>query len=364
MKPSAVHRKFKPLFFDGLDRLVLGKANKLYRMGDSGNIELLASLPETLLKRILSRSGFAFRLGRMGFGAGAYFQGFYFFSYGAKIYSYCLEQSVLKHEFSFRVGRGPLSFTVIEGVTGFEDGIYFGEYFGNRGREPVYIYKRDAEGGWKPLYAFARGEINHIHSIVPDRTRGCVWVLAGDFGHSASIWMVKNDFTEVLPILRGDQAYRACVAFPLQDGLLYATDTQITHNSIRLLKCHDGVWVSEHIFDLNGSCIYGCELKDYYVFSTATEPADKKTNFIFSLLDRRPGPGIIKNKSDVLVVRKADLSCSFLFSKKKDILPYRLFQFGAILFPHGVSKNNALVSYSVGNKVNDLSTEVYCLDRG
>lgn len=362
MKPSTVFRKFKPLFFDDADRLVLGKANKLYRMDESGNFELLASLPETHLKRILAKSGFAFRLGRMGFGVGAYFQGLYFFSYGAKIYSYCLKQSVLRCEFTFRVGRGPLSFTVIEGVAGFEDGIYFGEYFGNRAREPVFIYKRGKEGRWESLYTFARGEINHIHAIVPDRTRGCVWVLAGDFEHSASIWMVKNGFTEVLPILSGDQIYRACVAFPLPDGLLYATDTQIKRNSIRLLRCRDGEWVSESVFDINGSCIYGCELKDYYVFSTATEPSDKKTNFIFSLLDRRPGPGIIENKSDVLVVKKTDLSCSVIFSKNKDLLPYRLFQFGAVLFPYGRAKDNTMFSYSVGNKVNDLSTEVYFLD--
>lgn len=361
MKPADVIPKFKPLFRDSVGRLVLGKGNALYRRTDEGVIEFLVALPESTRNRLLAKSRWAFRLARLGFGTGAYFKGLYFFSYGPNLYSYCPEQSELRHELSFRAGRGPLSFTVIEGVEGFEDGIYFGEYFGNRQREPVHVYKREQNASWRVLYSFTAGEINHIHSLVPDQARNCVWLLAGDFEHSASIWMVKSGFNDVHPILRGEQAYRACVAFPLEKGLLYATDTQITRNSLRLLVNHGGDWVSEPLIDINGSCIYGTELRDYFVFSTATEPSDQVSNPILSLLDCRPGPGILKNKSDVLIVRKADLSCHLLFSKKKDFLPYRLFQFGAVLFPHGASPDNTLFCYSIGNRGNDLSTEVYYL---
>lgn len=361
MNPIDVIPKFKPLFRDSMGRLVMGKGNALYRRTDEGVIEFLVTLPESVKNRLFAKSKWVFRLARLGFGTGACFKGLYFFSYGSNLYSYCPEKLELRCELSFRVGRGPLSFTVIEGIQGFEDGIYFGEYFGNRQREPVHVYKRGQNASWCVIYSFAAGEINHIHGLVPDQARNCVWLLAGDFEHSASIWMVKNDFNDVQPILRGEQAYRACVAFPLEQGLLYATDTQITHNSLRLLMNRNGEWVSEHLFDINGSCIYGTELRDYFVFSTATEPSDKVSNPISSLLDCRPGPGIIKNKSDVLLVKKVDLSCQLLFSKQKDFLPYRLFQFGAILFPNGASRDNTLFCYSIGNRVNDLSTEVYCL---
>lgn len=361
MKPEYVLPRLKPLFLDGVGRLVLGKANRLYRRTENGVLEQLVSVPESGKRRLLAASRWTFRLARLGFGTGAFFQGLYFFSYGAKLYSYCPEQGQLRCEFSFRVGRGPLSFSVIEGVPGFEDGIYFGEYFGNRQREPVHVYKRGEDAGWTVAYSFAAGEINHVHGLVPDPQRGCIWLLAGDFEHSASIWMVKDGFSQVEPILRGEQAHRACVAFPIEQGLLYATDTQITRNTIRLLVQRDGGWVSEPLLDINGSCIYGCELRDYFVFSTATEPSDQKGNPFVALLDRRPGPGIIENKSDVVVVSKADLSSRILFSKVKDFLPYRLFQFGAIQFPHGVARDNTLFAYSVGNKVNDLATEVYRL---
>lgn len=361
MSPETILPKLKPLFLDDRGRLVLGKANTLYRRTVDGGLERLVSVPESRKRRLLAMSRWAFRLARLGFGTGAFFQGLYFFSYGARLYSYCPERALLTCEFSFRVGRGPLSFTVVEGVQGVEDGIYFGEYFGNRQRAPVHVYKRDKDGSWNVIYSFAQGEINHIHGLVPDPQRNCIWLLAGDFEHSASIWMIKNDFKDVHPVLRGEQAYRACVAFPTEQGLLYATDTQINRNAIRLLACRDGEWRSDSLMEINGSCIYGCQLRDYFVFSTATEPSDHKSNPLLALLDRRPGPGIVENKSDVLVVSKTDLSCSVLFSKNKDFLPYRLFQFGAILFPHGVARDNTLFAYSIGNRVNDLSTEVYNL---
>ncbi len=362
MKPEVVLSKLKPLFFDSAGYVVLGNANTLYRRSETGELEVLVTLPESGKRRFLARSSWAYRLGRLGFGTGAFFNGLYFFTYGASLYSYNPQRSELRCELRFRVGRGPLSFTVVEGVQGFDDGIYFGEYFGNRLRDPVHVYKRDGAGAWNVIYTFASGEINHIHGLVADPIRGCVWLLAGDFEHSASIWQIEHEFSVVRPVLRGEQLHRACIAFPLERGLLYATDTQLTRNSIRLLVQQEGEWKSETLFDINGSCIYGCELQDFFVFSTATEPSDEVSNKFLALLDRKPGPGIIENRSDVLLVRKSDLSCKILFSKEKDFLPYRLFQFGAILFPNGKAEHNTLYAYSIGNKVNDLSTEVYRLD--
>lgn len=362
MKPKVVLNKLKPLFHDPAGYMVFGAGNALYRRSELGKLELLVALPESRKKKVLAISTWVYRLARMGFGCGAFFQGRYFFTHGANLYSYNPARPELRCEFRFRVGRGPLSFAVVEGVEGFEDGIYFGEYFGNRQRAPVNVYKRDSSGEWTVVYTFASGEINHVHSLVADPLRNCIWILAGDFEHSASIWKVGRSFSVVQPVLRGEQVHRSCVAFPLTQGLLYATDTQITGNSIRLLREHAGVWKSELVLNINGSCIYGCELKDYFVFSTATEPSDDISNKYLSLFDRRPGPGIIKNQSDVLAVRKSDLSCVLLYSKKKDFLPYRLFQFGAIMFPHGKGRDNTLYSYSVGNAGNDLCTEIYHMD--
>jgi hypothetical protein len=362
MKPEDIIFRSKPLFLDESGCLVLGKRNSLFRRTDGGALQFLVRVPESPRKRLMALSGWITRMARLGFRTGACFRGIYFFTYNAKIYSFDPKQGQLCHEFSFTSGRGPLSFTLIEGIPGFEDGIYFGEYFGNRKRDPVNIYKRDELAAWNVVFTFSSNQINHVHSLVADSNRNCVWILTGDFEHSAGIWMAKDGFNEVTQVVAGQQIYRACVAFPVAEGLLYATDTQITKNSLRLLTQNNNIWASKHLLDTNGSCIYGCELRDYFVFSTATEPSDQTSNTLFSLLDCKPGPGIKKNKSDVIAIRKSDLTASILFTKKKDFLPYRLFQFGAILFPQGLARDNTLFAYSIGNLTNDLSTEVYNLD--
>jgi hypothetical protein len=115
----------------------------------------------------------------------------------------------------YRLNRGsrPLNIVPIK-IYGFDDTVYYGEYFNNRNKEPVAIYKRVGEDNWEKVYEFREGKINHIHNLIPDETNGCVWILTGDFGNSAAIWQAKNNFRDVDVICRGDQKYRSCVAFP------------------------------------------------------------------------------------------------------------------------------------------------------
>lgn len=363
MIPESIILRSKPLFLDETGSLVLGKGNSLFRRTDGEKLQLLVSVPESPIMQLIACNRWIMRILRLGFGCGACFRDIYYFTYNAKVYSFDPKNGQLRDEFSFASGRGPLSFTVVENIPGFEDGIYFGEYINNPNRNPVKIYKRDESGAWNTVFTFPSKEINHLHSLVVDRYRNCVWLLAGDFEHSASIWIAKENFKEVTNVVANQQIYRACVAFPLPEGLLYATDSQMTTNSLRLLSYNNKIWTSDHLLDINGSCIYGCHLQDYFVFSTSTEPSDMTAATFFSLLDCKPGPGIIMNKSDVIIVRKSDLATSILFTKNKDYLPYRLFQFGSIFFPYGAEHSNTLYCYSIGNFENDLSTEVYNLDR-
>jgi hypothetical protein len=362
MIPDDIILRAKPLFLNDSGRLVLGKGNSLFERTDGGGLQFLVRVPESPIKRLIASSRWIVRIARLGFGAGICFRGIYFFTYGRKIYSFDPKQEQLCHEFTFASGRGPLSFTLIEDIPGFKDGIYFGEYLGNPKRNPVNIYRRDEYGAWNVVFTFSLNQINHVHSLVVDSIRNCVWLLTGDFEHSAAIWVTKDGFCEVTQVVAGQQIYRACVAFPVAEGLLYATDTQKTKNSLRLLTKNNNIWTSKHLLDTNGPCIYGCELHDYFVFSTATEPSDHTRHTLFSMLDCKPGPGVNENKSDVVLIRKINMTANILFSKKKDLMPYRLFQFGAFLFPKGARSDNTLFSYSIGNLTNDLSTEVYNLD--
>ena len=109
--------------------------------------------------------------------------------------------------------------------------------------------------------------------------------------------------------------------------MLYATDSQFEANSIRILSEKGDQWCSELVYPLEGSCIYACQVDDKFVFSTAVEPGEVRSNLILTLLDRTPGPGIKSSKSTIVV---GNLQNGFKVIKEweKDNWPLRLFQFG------------------------------------
>jgi len=362
MRLVGVISRAKPLCFNSSGSLLLAKSSKVYLRSADGEVIFLFTFMESLLNKLLGRFSLWFRLKRLGVMTAISSGDLTFFAYGGKIHRYDLINKELVEEFTFRKGRGPLQFCEIRGISGFSNSICFGEYFGNHDRKEIKIYQRGGDGKWVSPFQFKVGEINHIHALIPDSINECVWILVGDFEHSSAIYMAKDNFQDIEMIVSGKQCYRACVAFPTKEGLLYATDTQIEKNSIRLLSKCKGEWVSKKLYDLNGSCIYGGELKDYYIFSTSTEPCEKPKNKLLRLLDNKPGIGIIENKSDIVSFKKSDHSFEIISSKGKDIFPYRLFQFGTIMFPAGKSKNNVLFSYNVASKKNDLSTEIYSLE--
>jgi len=362
MRLVGVISRAKPLCFNSSGDLLLAKSNKVYLRSPDGEVTFVFSFFETLLNRLFGIFSLWFRLKRLGVMTALASGNYTFFTYGGKIQRYDFTNKKLVKEFTFRKGRGPLQFCEIKDIPGFSNSICFGEYFGNHDRKAVKIFQRVANSNWVSPFQFKVGEINHVHALIPDAKNECVWILVGDFEHSAAIYMAKNNFQDVEMIVSGKQNYRACVAFPTDEGLLYATDTQIEKNSVRLLCRREGKWISKKLYDLNGSCIYGGELKDYYIFSTSTEPCENPKNKLLGLLENKPSFGIIENKSDIISLHKGDNSFNIISSKEKDIFPYRLFQFGTIMFPAGKNVNNLLFSYNIGSKNNDLSTEIYSLE--
>lgn len=353
MKTENHLKGVKPLFYNSHGNLILSKGALVFeKNGDK--LAFICELPVTVGEKLLFKSKLLVRLFRYGVMSAAEYDGAYYFAFDKSIYRYDLKKGKLTCDFTFSKGRGPLSFTVIEGIQGFKNGLYFGEYISNASKKPVKIFKR--QGEWSVVYEFSDGELNHIHNLVPDHKSQCVWILAGDFDESAAIYKVTGNFEEVDIVLSGSQNYRACVAFPLEGGLIYATDTQQTKNSIRILTQYDGSWKSHHVHDIIGSCIYGQELPDYYVFSTSTEPSEIVESRISGLLDNKPAPAIEKNQSDIMVLSKKSREVKIIYSAEKDIYPYRLFQFGTVMFPQGIPKENEIAAYFVGSKKHDLTT--------
>lgn len=360
MKLLKVMRGVKPLVVVS-GGLIASKRNNIYFYPENGDRHLLFKIDDSWFSLFWDIFPLLFRLRRSGVGCAIQFMDDCYFSYRKKIFRFEGSSGGLSESFEFSRGRGPLKFSLIQGINGFSDCIVFGEYFGNRSKDKVHIYRKMKDREWEIAHTFGSGEINHVHNVVPDPHRKCVWILTGDFGNSACIYRATNDFSSVERIVYGTQQCRSCVAFPTYSGLLFATDTQLEYNYLMLLVDGERGWKTERLHELNGSCIYGCETKDYFVFSTSTEPDVEKTGRISALFDNKPGRGIKSNRSDVLVCRKADLRIEKVFSREKDIFPYRLFQFGTVAFPNGSNDSNMLYAYNVGSTKNDLCSEVWNL---
>ena len=127
-------------------------------------------------------------------------------------------------------------------------------------------------------------------------------------------------------------------AFPVPNGLLYATDTPLEKNSICLLSLEKDSWGEVHeLHSIKGSCIYGTELliddKTCYLFATTVE-GDSRKKGMSALLSWRRGPGILSNKSECIFLREVQKNPEIIASFTKDSWPF-IFQFGGITFASG-----------------------------
>ena len=269
---------------------------------------------------------------------------------GSKIYELNKNSKTISNGYSIIDGSRPFSFTKISNLKNFDDGVYFGSYIHNPNKNPVSIYKRIKEDIWDVVYTFPAGEIEHIHNIIVDPHKNLVYVLTGDFKNASAIWIAKNNFTEIIPILRGKQIYRGCVGSVSSKGLLYATDTPFENNSIRLLTLVNDNWISKKIHHINGPSIYGCKWRDDTVFSTSVESDGfAKPSLIYKLFGSKRGKGI---KENYCIIYKGNIERGFkeIYRVKKDSLPFYLFQFGVLIFPSGINNSFFLPIYHIATK--------------
>jgi|GEM_PF-350159 len=253
-------------------------------------------------------------------------------------------------------GRNPFDFASCEGVAGFDDAVLYGEYGSNDHKRPFSVWARTHDGQHKRVFTFADGAINHIHALVPDAAAECVWILTGDYGDGAGIWRATDNFAEVEPVLRGTQDARTCRVFPVDGGLVYATDTHLAPNSIRHLhRGADGAWVSERILPTKGSCIYAAQVGGQMVFTTSVEPGRPTGNKMLDLLDPRRGPGIASRDCQIYV---GNLDDGFALQDewRSDLLPKRLFGFSTIATPSRQGDSVVLALTGVGIAGKDRRT--------
>jgi len=321
-----------------------------------GNVSNIGKFKTSLSDTLLSRIPLVARILRKGVRCGIKVsENLVLIVIGQRIYELDLVKGKVSDGFITPNNSRPLSFSRIEGIKECKDGIYFGGYKGNPNKKPISIYRRIMPDQWEEVYQFPKNTIEHIHNIVADPYKNIVYVLTGDFDHSAGIWMTDNGFETVVPLLIGDQKFRGCIAFATQEGLIYATDSPFQDNSIRLLKENSTGWESSNIHNINGPSIYGCQWGKDYVFSTSVEDDGRNIDFWYKLFGKTKGEGIIESYS---FIYKGNLQDGFkqIYKIKKDKLPFYLFQFGVLIFPSELNNSIFLPVFHIATTRYGMST--------
>ncbi len=344
-KVLKVLQGYKPLtYWKG--RLLLSRGFELFLADTELNsVTFFAKLPGSYLLGFLARIRLVSRLFRLDIGPACVVDdGIHcIVCHQGVLYKINMESGGIEKEFVLPSGRHPLQFTQVD-VIGFSPGIYFGEYLANPEKNAVCIYHRDVSGEWRIAYEFVAGMVNHIHRIVQDMERKCLYVLTGDFGDAAAIWQVTSSFSQIIRIVGPGQDARACWMKVSKDHLVYATDSQLEENSVNCIDVSEGGFSKpKHIQKIFGSSIYCSELTTCgFLFSTAVEPDEIQGNKFLAMFSKRPGPGIVSE--DAHIYFGCDhLNIFSVFSAAKDFYPFRLFQFGSFSFPSGSTGDNKFI---------------------
>lgn len=224
--------------------------------------------------------------------------------------------------------------------------IVYGDYGGRDSCGKVGIYRR-RDNKWSRIATFQNGLIDHIHRVEYDTFRDCYWLFTGDSDNGSGIWKLSADSGEIKPYLTGQQRYRSCVAYIMENTILYATDTPIAKNAVYEIEIKNKEM--NKICDLPGPCIYGCRVRSgndmIYCFATAVEPDSLLPKWLYRITYQL-GPGI-RDRYSYVIGLNGHGEYNVLHKARKDWLPIWLFQFGNHRFPEQPG-DNELYMYTQG----------------
>lgn len=350
-KPKVIANRTQPVCFMPDGSLLCYSNGQVIVMRD-GKKEKKISVPINNKERYLGWSRLISRLLRFGIRVAEVMDdNSVLLSIGNKLHEVDVESGTVSKGWFCGERIRPLQLTNVTGIQGITDGIYFGGYLSNMSKKPVHVYHRNGIDDWEIVYTFPQGTINHVHNIVADPYRQCLWIFTGDFEDAAAIWKVTDDFKNVERVKSNDQKWRSDIVFPLEEGLLYATDAPFADDYIYLLN-PDTLEVEE-VYPIHGSCIYGCKWRDKFLFSSTVEGDGRnmtRNEFYFT---RKRGAGI---KDDYVHMYMGNMKEGFkeIYKEKKDCMPFYTFQFGVFKFPSGVNNGDTLFFQPVATNKNDL----------
>lgn len=352
LKPCRELKNFKPLYWVG-KRLILSRGYSLYWSDEAlSTPQKFSELPVSFGLRLKSFFRLTERLFRAGIQTAELIDESHLLVV-TRSFIWCvnIETGIVSFDFEIPVGRRLLFLTKVFGNNNQAASILFGEYFNNPDKESVRIWRRSCKknSSWTIVHTFAEGEINHVHNICVGADSSELFVLTGDFGLGAAIWKTDLEFTKLNPVFRGSQDFRATWLRINNQSLIYATDSQLIKNHLKVVFELDADSQPLNISPIEGSSIYFQNSANGIYFSTAVEPDEPSGNLLKDLFSREIGFGI-RSANSVLYFYNFKGTLTEVFKAAKDIYPFRLGQFGTFMFPGGASPENTLVVQAVALK--------------
>ena len=292
---------------------------------NDGDFESVARFDAPLWRRVTSRARLTSRLVRDGFHALAVdASGALIGAVPGAIVTCAVGEKSFRVTHEITRGTRPLNLCTTPGGK-----LFWGEYFDNAARDAVNIYvSGDAGQTWQVAYMFAKGAVRHIHNIVYDPWRDCLWILTGDYGDECRILRASVDLTEMRTVVSGNQQARAVAFIPAEDGLYFSTDTPLEQNYICRLSDNGHI---TRLAEISSSSIYGCRTRGGMFFSTMVEPS-----------------GVNRDQNVRLFHSRDGAAWSAELAWKKDAWPMRWFQYGNAFLPAGGNTTDVIAVSTVG----------------
>ncbi len=232
----------------------------------------------------------------------------------------------LFHTIDIDRGSRPLK----DGLCVINENIFYGDYWGNKDRDPVNIYKIDLVTGIKDIF-YRFDHIRHIHFIQPDKLdENYLLVGTGDFNSESGLYRLNIKTKDIRVIGKGSQKYRAVSIIQEDNVLIWGSDDPDGDNYIYKFNRH--TLVLENICKIDGPAYYSTKNKKGDMFIATT------------IEDRKRHKAIIYKSSN-------EGQNWFVYKEfKKDILSSKYFGYGLIEFIDGQEKYEKILYNIVGLK--------------
>lgn len=144
--------------------------------------------------------------------------------------------------------------------------IYYGEYFSNKERKPVKIFRFNPENEFIETH-IELTDVRHIHGMFYDPYSKKIFLTTGDTDDESFIGYLETG--KVKKILSGSQQARVVTLLFDQHYIYFATDAPREVNYI-YRYCRKSKEV-EKLQELGGTVFYGVSVKNSFVFSTVAD---------------------------------------------------------------------------------------------